>query len=550
MTRMFIATTTIITMSIFMIVVNSDPSPIFISPPKTNDKVEETPGAFEGDIILPPQSLLRGLTRIGSSVQWPDGIVPYEIMPGYQAEQETIIINSMRKIESLTAINNVRCIQFRPRDVSDLYYTIIQNGTGCSSPVGRQTNGGVFINGTVTLQYPGCIDVGRIMHELLHTLGFYHEQSRPDRDDYVVVHSDTIQAGLEGNFLKYDNTAADTLHSSYDYSSIMHYEKTAFSKNGSFTIEPLQPNIKIGQRYKLTSTDIQHIRLFYNCTGVGTSLPSTTTATTTISSTINKQYNSDLTIGSPTYARMNGFGTNYYYEQIEATVSIAGFYTFKCTSVLDTFATIYGGSYNASSNPPQTPILVVDDENNDNWEFSFSITFGNPGTITVLVTTYSPGVTGAYTIDASGPSDVNFVPVSASVTSTTTSTTTDTSTSTTTTTTTDTSTSTTTTTATDVSITASTTTHTSTTTSTTTDTSTTTTTTTDTSTTTTTTTDTSTTTTTTTDTSTTTSTTTDTSTTTSTTMGTSTTTTVGITASSTSLVSTSTTLLSVITREY
>ncbi|CAM4828487.1 unnamed protein product [Rotaria magnacalcarata] len=372
----------------FIIVVNSNPSPIFISPPKTNNKVEETPGAFEGDIILPPQSLLRGLTRIGSSVQWPDGIVPYEIMPGYQAEQEAIIIGAMRKIESLTAINNVRCIQFRPRDVSDLYYTIIQDGTGYSSPVGRQTNAGVFINGTVTLQYPGCIDVGRIMHELFHTLGMSH------------------------NFLKYDNTAADTLNSSYDYSSIMHYERTAFSKNGSFTIEPLQPNTKIGQRYKLTSTDIQHIHLFYNCTSVGTILPSTTTATTTtISSSINKQYNSELTMGSPTYTRMNGFGTNYYYEQIEVTVSIAGVYTFKCTSVIDTFATIYGGSYNASSDRLKPPILVVDDESDDNWEFSFAINFGYPGIITVLVTAYSPGVTGAYTIDASGPSNVNFVQI-------------------------------------------------------------------------------------------------------------------------------------------
>ncbi|CAF4478154.1 unnamed protein product [Rotaria socialis] len=116
----------------------SDPDPLIHSSIREQVRYticEATAGAFEGDIILPPQSLLRGLTRIGSSVQWPDGIVPYEIMPGYQAEQEAIIIGAMRKIESLTAINNVRCIQFRPRDVSDLYYTIIQDGTGYSSPV-------------------------------------------------------------------------------------------------------------------------------------------------------------------------------------------------------------------------------------------------------------------------------------------------------------------------------------------------------------------------------------------------------------------------------
>ena len=53
------------------------------------------------------------------------------------AEQQAAIVSRMRKLESLTAINNVRCIQFQPKVSSDLHYIKIQNGIGCSSHVSR-----------------------------------------------------------------------------------------------------------------------------------------------------------------------------------------------------------------------------------------------------------------------------------------------------------------------------------------------------------------------------------------------------------------------------
>ena len=33
----------------------------------------------------------------------------------------------------------------------------------------------------------GCIYVRTVVHELLHSLGFMHEQSRPDRDDFIRI---------------------------------------------------------------------------------------------------------------------------------------------------------------------------------------------------------------------------------------------------------------------------------------------------------------------------------------------------------------------------
>ena len=67
--------------------------------------------------------------------------------------------------------------------------------------------------------------MGVVVHELGHALGFLHEQSRPDRDQYVDVITENIEEGKEENFHKYSHLQIDSLGVEYDLGSIMHYGK-------------------------------------------------------------------------------------------------------------------------------------------------------------------------------------------------------------------------------------------------------------------------------------------------------------------------------------
>ncbi|CAF1305361.1 unnamed protein product [Rotaria sp. Silwood1] len=354
-----------------------------------------------------------GILR-GAGVAWPNGIVPYIFATGYSYEQELIITAAMRMLENTVAMNNYRCVQFRPRNLSDPYYIIFYNGNGCSSYVGQ--NPGMNLNRTVTLQVSGCLGVGTIMHELLHALGFEHEQSRPDRDQYVTINWANIQTGIvmflismSYNFDRFDNDSVNTYNTPYDYGSLMHYSSTAFSTNGLPTIVANQANVTLGQRSNLSVYDVQALRRFYNCTASGTTLPPTTTPPPLNVSGVNTTYSSAWTTNSRKFLRYGGRTANYYYETYQVNVSTAGYYRFKSSSSIDTYGYLYVNNFLPSST--SLNFLVEDDDTGSNSQFQFTL-YLQPNTVYILVaTTYYENVTGSYTVIASGATRVTLVPV-------------------------------------------------------------------------------------------------------------------------------------------
>ncbi|CAL8091364.1 unnamed protein product [Orchesella dallaii] len=179
------------------------------------------------------------------------------IDPAYSINERTLINNAMYRLAQV-----LPCVRFGIWPIGSTPtgdYVHIRKLSGCSAVVGKQ--GG---SQHMSLQSPGCMSMGTIMHEMIHALGFFHEQSRPDRDDFVTIRLQNVQPGTEHNFNKYSSSQVSTFNVGYDQQSIMHYGSTAFSSNGQPTIVARNGG-PIGSTGDLRQSDILKLKRMYNC---------------------------------------------------------------------------------------------------------------------------------------------------------------------------------------------------------------------------------------------------------------------------------------------
>ncbi|XP_048036581.1 LOW QUALITY PROTEIN: meprin A subunit beta-like [Megalobrama amblycephala] len=214
----------------------------------------------EGDILI-EEGKGRN-TILGERYLWPT-TVPYFLDSSLEINAKGVILKAFEQFRLKT------CIDFKPWSGEPNYISVFK-GSGCYSMVGNRQMGKQELS-----IGENCDHLGIVEHEFLHALGFWHEQSRSDRDDYVTIVWDQIEEGKERIFDLNDETVSSSLVCLM-IMFLMHYGKMAFNKGNKPTIVTKIPEFLdvIGQSMEFSDSDLLKLNRLYNCTRTSTFLDS------------------------------------------------------------------------------------------------------------------------------------------------------------------------------------------------------------------------------------------------------------------------------------
>lgn len=228
---------------------------------------------IDGDIIVPISFVESLRQRPPNSPAatirtnfWPNGIVPFEFDSNVTVANQTTMVNAMAVLEGVANVDFQHC----DGNNCSNNYVRVRNSTVNNSFVGMK-------GGEQVINIVSWGDQFIIVHELLHCLGFWHEQQRPDRNNFVEIKCGNIENGCNGNFTI---ESASKAYGYYDFDSVMHYGQCDFSRNGNcptvstmfpdggISIRVLPPNDarwqdEIGQRNHLSALDQATVSFIY-----------------------------------------------------------------------------------------------------------------------------------------------------------------------------------------------------------------------------------------------------------------------------------------------
>jgi len=236
--------------------------------PKSSCVQGDMCGDTENETALLQEAVGTGARWAGKL--WPNpAAIPYCIAGSLSTSARQAMLDSFQHFK-----NMVPCLGFKQVQVaSDYKKTCTQQGIyigtwddgGCFAIVGapRWSRGKSYIN-----LGRGCDTLGVAAHELGHSLGMTHEQSRTDSQNYVKILWNNIQREYRD---QYEFNSGASRSEPYDIMSLMHYGDDAFGRHGADgrpmkTMKAYDKKVSVmGNRMGLTLQDTLQLGKMYGC---------------------------------------------------------------------------------------------------------------------------------------------------------------------------------------------------------------------------------------------------------------------------------------------
>merc|ERR1711973_762283 len=229
---------------------------------------EQVPLALRATFGLPEVSTdemnFETAGRRDERYRWPESTLKYDLSQVVDPENKTLIINTLNQLQNKFD----GCIKFREASTGNR--VVVVDGDGCYSSVGFNK---YFERQNLSLSPRECMYPAVIEHEFMHAIGVQHTHSRPDRDNYVTIIKENIQANATHNFTdnfeKLDKEEYNTFGLPYDYLSVMHYSDSLFSNGKGKTILTHDSSMQdvIGRAQGVSEGDIELVKRMYKCNG-------------------------------------------------------------------------------------------------------------------------------------------------------------------------------------------------------------------------------------------------------------------------------------------
>lgn len=209
---------------------------------------------IQGDMVLGEVSAFDSFdSATGQATEpqirtWPTNEIPFFIqadLPNQDRVLEAIKMFSGTRVRFVPYTNQTDAIVFERKD-----------GV-CKSYVG-------YIGGLQKIFLSDKCGPTEVAHEIMHSLGFVHEQNRSDRDQFIRIFWDNIDTEEKINFEKFSDSAMSASGvASFDFESIMMYPDTMFSSNQNLTMKPIVEGQKIAPSDVLSAKDIERLNKIY-----------------------------------------------------------------------------------------------------------------------------------------------------------------------------------------------------------------------------------------------------------------------------------------------